>query len=220
MPASRSPLVRTLVELAVGRRCLECAAPGVPWCESCLRTAVDVHLRWTPRGVGVVAGARYQGSVRRAIVAHKEHGQLSLVSPLARLLVAAIGPQDVAMIAPVPSLRTAVRARGQDHSRRLARTAAGVSGSTVVTPLRWVRRGVDQSSLSIERRQVNVRGGMAAAPAASDGRLWLVDDIVTTGATIDEAVRALTASGWTVGGVAVVATVERRMALAGTGSLR
>jgi predicted amidophosphoribosyltransferase len=177
-------------------------------------------MRWTPRGVRVFAGARYQGPVRRAIVSHKEHGHLSLVSPLARLLVAAIGQQDVAMIAPVPSLRTAVRARGQDHSRRLARAAAGISESTLVTPLRWVRRGVDQSGLSVERRQGNVHGGMAAALAASDGRLWLVDDIVTTGATIDEAVRALMASGWTVAGVAVVATVERRMALAGTDSLR
>ena len=62
--------------------------------------------------------------------------------------------------------------------------------------------------------------GMAAAPATSGRGIWLVDDIVTTGATVDEAIRALTAAEWTISGVAVVATVERRMALAGSHSLR
>jgi predicted amidophosphoribosyltransferase len=220
MPTPRSTMARTLVELAVGRRCLECAAPGLPWCESCLRASVDVHACRTPQGVDVCAGAHYEGPVRRAIVSHKEIGQLSLAAPLARLLVAAMGQPAAVMIAPVPSLRQAVRARGQDHGRRLARAAARLCGGTLVTPLRWVRRVHDQSGLGVENRQVNVHRGMAATAPRSSTGVWLVDDIVTTGSTVDEAVRALTASGWTVSGVAVVATVERRTALAGNGSLR
>jgi predicted amidophosphoribosyltransferase len=213
-------LGHALAELTVGRRCLQCGASGLAWCESCLRASVDVHERWTPRGVRVLAGARYEASVQRAIVSHKEYGQLSLVAPLARLLVAAMGDQNPAMIVPVPSQRRAVRARGQDHGRRLARAVSRISGGALVTPLHWVRRADDQSGLGVERRQTNVRRGMAAGSATSTRRLWLVDDIVTTGATIDEAVRALSAAGWAIGGVAVVASVERRTALAGLQRLR
>jgi predicted amidophosphoribosyltransferase len=83
-----------------------------------------------------------------------------------------------------------------------------------------VRKGDDQSALGVRGRQVNVSGGMAAATATSGRGIWLVDDIVTTGSTVDEAIRALTASGWAISGVAVVATVERRMALAGGHGLR
>ncbi|MFL6182682.1 MAG: ComF family protein [Actinomycetes bacterium] len=216
----RLTLGRTLVELAIGRRCLQCSAPGPAWCESCLRQSADLQVRWTPQGARVLAGARYEGPVRRAIVAHKEHGHLSLVAPLARLLVAAMGRPGGPVIAPVPSQRAAVRRRGHDHSRRLARAAARICGGTTVTPLRWVRKGDDQSALGVRGRQVNVSGGMAAATATSGRGIWLVDDIVTTGSTVDEAIRALTASGWAISGVAVVATVERRMALAGGHGLR
>ena len=211
---------RSLVDLAVGKRCLQCSTPGLVWCESCLAESADPQVRWTPQGTRVFAAAHYEGSVRQAIVAHKEHGHLSLVAPLARLLVSAMGRPDDPLIAPVPSQRTAVRRRGHDHSRRLARAAARICGGTTVSPLRWVRKVDDQSALDVQSRRVNVLQGMAAAPATSGRGIWLVDDIVTTGATVDEAIRALTAAEWTISGVAVVATVERRMALAGSHSLR
>jgi predicted amidophosphoribosyltransferase len=196
-----------------------------------LRGVFDPHRCETPLGITVHAAAHYRDSVTDAIVAHKEHGHLSLVTPLARLLAAALDaaqeggaspPQKrrPIQLVPVPSVRSAVRTRGQDHGRRLAHAAAHITGGSVIAPLRWRHRVDDQSGLSIQGRKENVTGGMHARRATTDHPLWLVDDIVTTGATIDEAVRALRAAGWSVAGVAVVASVESRLALAGRGRLR
>ena len=225
----------------MGRRCLGCAAPGQVWCDECLASIVEVHCRETPAGVRVLAGSHYVGGVRDAIVAHKESGHLALATPLARLLVAGLSAAGMCelggqvsvglgsvgrgsgrpMLVPVPSTRATVRSRGHDHCRRLASASARVSGGTSVTPLRWARRVVDQSGLSVEQRRHNVAASMVASEAGgrvarrtragSDG-VWVVDDVMTSGATIDEAVRALTASGWTVAGAAVVASVDLRRA--------
>jgi predicted amidophosphoribosyltransferase len=120
------------------------------------------------------------------------------------------------VLVPVPSTRSTVRSRGHDHCRRLAHASARMSGGTVVTPLRWVRRVADQSGLSVEQRRHNVAASMSARdPRAWRARrvpsvVWILDDVMTSGATIDEAARALTASGWTVAGAAVVASVDLR----------
>jgi predicted amidophosphoribosyltransferase len=81
-------------------------------------------------------------------------------------------------------------------------------GATVVTPLKWARRVRDQSELAGHARQQNVEGSMVAARPRAHAEAWLVDDIVTTGATADECCRALAEAGWTVVGIAVVASVE------------
>ena len=213
-------LIRTLGELAIGQGCLQCAAPGRAWCDRCLASVVDVHRRQTPNAFSVAAGTYYRGPVRTAIVSHKESGQLALVTPLARLLVAGLNAPRRSLLVPVPSTRATVRARGQDHSRRLAQVVARMTGGSVVRPLRWSRSVADQSGLSVRGRRANVWGSMVAMggvlPKSHDraGRppgVWVIDDVMTSGATIDEAVRALVASGWTVTGAAVVATVNRRI---------
>ncbi|HEX5017104.1 MAG TPA: ComF family protein [Actinomycetes bacterium] len=217
-------LVRNLIELSAGLSCLNCGRAGVVWCERCLRSAVDVNVRNTPGGVVVTAGSRYAGAVRDAIVTHKEHGQLTLGKPLARLLVAATGTRATsveAVLTPVPSTRASIRSRGHDHSRRLARTAASIAGVPTANPLRWRAAVADQSGLSVGQRKINVENQMVARrPSRSASVAWVVDDIVTSGATIDEAVRALTSAGWVVAGASVIASVESRMALAATLRLR
>jgi predicted amidophosphoribosyltransferase len=76
--------------------------------------------------------------------------------------------------------------------------------------LRPVRRTVDQASLGVAQRAVNRAGSLRAAPSAAGRTYLLVDDILTTGATIREAARALRAAGARVVGAAVVARTERR----------
>jgi predicted amidophosphoribosyltransferase len=213
----------------MGCRCLGCAAPGSVWCDECLEATVGVHCRETSAGVRVRAGSHYAGAVRDAIVAHKEDGHLALAIPLARLLVAGFSATGVceyggqgsagAVLVPVPSTRSTVRSRGHDHCRRLALASARISGGTVSTPLRWVRRVADQSGLSVEQRRRNVVDSMVAREAGgrlarrAPSEVWVVDDVMTSGATVDEAVRALTAAGWPVAGAAVVASVDLRRAL-------
>jgi predicted amidophosphoribosyltransferase len=220
-------ITTALCDLAFGRRCLQCDEAGPPWCDGCLRTVLEVHHRRTPAGWSVVAATRYEGSVQQAVLAHKEHGHLALASPLGRLLaVAAEGARGTLdavqpVLVPVPSTRAASRLRGQDHARRLARSAAAMTGVGTRWALGWRRPVHDQAGLSVRGRRDNVGLAMRATPPRrSPAAAWIIDDVMTTGATLDEASRALTASGWVVAGISVVAAVDSRRALARRDGLR
>lgn len=220
-------IATALCDLALGRRCLQCEEAGPPWCDGCLDAVLEVHQRRTPSGRIVVAAARYEVSVQQAVLSHKEHGQLALSRPLGRLLAAAAfgatvrGDAVQPVLVPVPSTRAASRLRGQDHARRLARSAAAVTGAGTQWALAWGRPVNDQAGLSVQGRRDNVGEAMRAAPPRRwRSAAWIVDDVMTTGATLDEAARALTASGWVVAGISVVAAVDSRRALARRDGLR
>ena len=76
--------------------------------------------------------------------------------------------------------------------------------------LRFVRQVEDQSALTSDQRQSNLVDSMVAAPRLSAKRVLLVDDIVTTGSTLAEASRAVTAAGAEVVGFVVLAETLRR----------
>jgi predicted amidophosphoribosyltransferase len=183
----------------------------------------------TPHGHLVHAASEYDGAVRSAILAHKEHSQLSLARPLGRLVASGLGTllgshreerlREGVYLVSAPSRRAAVRGRGHDHARRLARSAADwCPGSVSDGPvLRWQRSVADQGGLGAEGRAVNMVGAMRAARVRRAGAsVVVVDDIVTTGATLDEARRALEAAGCHVVGAAVVASVSPRWGVART----
>jgi predicted amidophosphoribosyltransferase len=181
----------------------------------------------TPAGHLVHAAARYSGAVRDAILAHKEQGQLALATPLGRLLatVARGGTEPPGTLVPVPSNPAVVRARGHDHARRLAGSCGAALGVPVVPALTWSRDVADQAGLSVAARRRNVASGMTVRrPERLRQRLrapvWVVDDVATSGSTLDEAARALASAGWAADGLAVVAAVEARTALAAGGVLR
>jgi predicted amidophosphoribosyltransferase len=190
------------------------------------------------------AVAAYDGAVRAATVAHKERGARALRAPLATALAASVagsvagplaGPvagghrgrwHPPLLVVPAPSRPAAVRARGDDPTLALARLAARRltrAGLDVraVPALRLARSTADQAGLGAEQRAANLAGA-ARVPGrlvrAVAGRpVVLVDDVVTTGATLVESARALRAAGAVVVGAAVVAATPRR----GTGlSLR
>jgi predicted amidophosphoribosyltransferase len=121
------------------------------------------------------------------------------------------------VLVPVPSRRDAVRERGRDVTRHLAVSAAAALRATGVAVraapvLAHVRPVADQAGLSVAQRRANVDGAFAVRPhaAVAGRRVVVVDDIVTTGATALEAVRALITEKAVVLGVAVIAATPRR----------
>jgi ComF family protein len=200
-------VAESLLDLVLPRRCLGCGHGGSPLCRQC---GCAEPLIVAGLDLPVVAATRYEGTVRTALLAYKERGRHDLARPLGRLLAPAVDGVDAPVVVPVPSSAAARRARGGDHVVRLARIAAR-PGRRVAAPLTLVRSVQDSAGLDIAGRAANLRGAMRAAPAPRRGRrVVIVDDIVTTGATLVEAARALRAAGWAVAGAAVVAATPRR----------
>jgi predicted amidophosphoribosyltransferase len=158
------------------------------------------------------------------LLAHKERGRLALGRPLGVALAGAVallvgdGP---ALLCPVPSSRAAVRVRGDDPAWRLARVAAAqLPAARAVRLLHPARRTRDQAGLGTAERARNLAGALRA-DRGPVGPVLVVDDVVTTGATLVEATRALRAAGHLVVGAAVVAaTPRRRPARPGAGDRR
>ncbi|WP_399143090.1 ComF family protein [Streptomyces sp. NBUA17] len=117
------------------------------------------------------------------------------------------GPVPVLLV-PVPSARRAVRTRGHDPARRIALAAAGELRRTGVSArvsavLRQRHAVADQSGLDARQRLDNLTGALAVVPGGArllcgGGTVVLVDDLMTTGASLTEAVRAVRAA--TAGG--------------------
>jgi predicted amidophosphoribosyltransferase len=135
------------------------------------------------------------------------------------------GPE--VLLVPVPSRAAVVRRRGHDPLLRVARRAAarlrGLGIQTAVAGLlRSVRAAEDQAGLGAAARATNLAGSMtcpASRARRSDPRhrsppplVVVVDDVITTGATVREAQRALEAAGVEVAGIAAVAATRRTTA--------
>jgi predicted amidophosphoribosyltransferase len=208
-------LSAALLDLVLPRRCVGCRRPGAALCAGCLPAG-------PPRvaASGVFAATAYENAVRRALLGYKERGRRDLAGPLAGLLAVAVRAAAEAgraspgrtLLVPVPSARSVAAGRGGDHVVRLTRRAAVLGGWRSAPRVLALTRAVrDSAGLDTAQRSANMAGAMCARPARAGWTVLVVDDIVTTGATVREACRALAAAGWPVAGAAVVAATPRRL---------
>ncbi|APZ35008.1 phosphoribosyltransferase [Microbacterium aurum] len=194
--------------------CAGCDAPDVVLCGECRRTlAAEAAAPGPPRtlhgGLRVHAAVEFSGVAARAIRAFKEEGRTALAGPLGAALAvsaaaALTAASDDVVFVPVPSSRAAYRRRGHHIAELLARRA----GLPAARMLRVHAPTADQRLLGRTERAANVSGSMRARGAAG-AAVIVVDDVVTTGATLVEAARALRAGGARVLGAATVASTTR-----------
>jgi predicted amidophosphoribosyltransferase len=227
-----------LLDLLLGSSCAVCGRAGRALCERCraeLPTRGQVR-RPTPCPPGLalpMSAGPYAGALKALVNAHKERRQLSLARPLGQVLAAVVhdlavesgSPAPRWLLVPVPSRGAVVRGRGHDPLLRLTRRAAdrlreqGVPALVAVL-LRTVAVPRDQAGLDADQRAANLEGSMACRRRTAQrllrrwpqARLVVVDDVLTTGATVREAQRALELAGLTVAGVATVAATRKRLA--------
>ena len=217
-------------DLIIGAACAGCGRPAITLCDRCIPDFVpvprEVWPRPTPQGLLVptrvrpFASAVHGGPVRSALAQYKEEGQFGLLRPLGHLLAASVcaaAPADGRLaLVPIPSSRRSNARRGYDAVGELARTAAASLRGIGVdcrleARLRQARRVADQSGLGARERALNMAGALASSsPRGPGGRaVIVVDDIITTGATLAEAVRVLDQVGARPIGIAVVAATTR-----------
>ncbi|HPF71402.1 MAG TPA: ComF family protein [Candidatus Krumholzibacteria bacterium] len=221
--AALMSLGSALLDVAAPASCLQCGArPGeAPWsargphvpglrradephlCLACLRgLAGDPRTGTTAGGLPVFAAAATGPLLVDLVGAWKYHGVRGLAWPLAGLLgpaaaALAAGLAAAPVLVPVPLHRRRARGRGFNQAEVLARLAAAERGWPVAPCLVRRRATGQQARLhDDDARRRNLGGAVAVrgGPPAG-GPLVLVDDIVTSGATLDEAARALAAAG-------------------------
>ncbi len=195
--------------------CAGCGADDRYLCALCRAALVpDLSVRLVG-GMRVHCGLDYESRGRRVILAYKEQGRTDVASALAVPLAAAVraaiaasplasGSSPVAL-ALVPTGRAAFRRRGYDPVRLLVRRAGG-RPERVLLPARTT---ATQKALGVEDRAQNMRGAFVATRRLDGRRFILVDDILTSGATLTEAARAISAAGGEVLGGATLAFTRR-----------
>lgn len=196
-----------LADLVLPRTCAGCAVPGAVLCRSCAGLLTRPHLA-TPRRFPdgfppTVAAGAYAGPVRPALLAFKERGRAELARPLGAALAIAVAAVTGAVpgrgpvvLVPVPSSRTALRTRGRDHVRELTGQAVvelRAAGRPVTASRLLRRRGRvrDSARLTAVQRRANLAGTFDVAGPVPAGVLVLVDDVVSSGATLTEAAAVL-----------------------------
>jgi glyceraldehyde 3-phosphate dehydrogenase len=191
--------------------CLRCgAAPFDPEAEATSGTCGSCR-EVAPAFDYARSAAQYRGPLREALHAFKFRGKRALSRVLGDLVVEVWGAslsEDVAALVPVPLSRDRARERGYNQAELLAaRVGARLDIPVQVRWLRRVRATMPQSDLTAAERRVNVRGAFAGAPAVAGRHVIVIDDVFTTGATVEECARVLRAAGAVRVGVLTVARI-------------
>jgi len=216
-------LLEAAVDLYLGGQCHGCGAPGRSPCPTC-RLALRPRPHEVTRAgldVPVVAALAYDEAAR-FVIAYKDREAWQLTAPLGQALAGAVGAvvEEIGtgspppVIVPVPSSPAVVRRRGFDHTATLAQWVARRVRVRWSPILRRSAVAPDQMTLGASSRLTAQAHTMCARPGHR--RVIIVDDVVTTGATAAEAVRALRAGGHVVIGIAAIADTPRGRHSAGS----
>jgi ComF family protein len=209
-------LLEALLELLWPTRCAGCDLPGDVLCDACrealprIERADACPLCGAPYGRFVctecwdhehafeaaLALGELAEPLSRAVALHKDGPEMRLAGVLGELVaveIAAAWPGWGDGVAYVPATRKARSDRGFDHARNIAETVADRLGLPLLDVLER-SHARDQRALGRQARARNVAGTFSAG-ACDVRHVLLVDDVLTTGATLDAATTALLEAG-------------------------
>lgn len=173
------------------QHCPVCAEPTLDAavCGGCLS-----HPRHFDR---VIVPAAYAYPLDRLIQRFKYGGDLAVAPVLADLMLPAIAAEPLPdLIVPMPLSAARMKERGFNQSLEIARLIGARTGVPVdADACQRVRHGDAQSSLPYPRRAANVRGAFVCMADLAGLSIAVVDDVLTTGATLNELARVLRGRG-------------------------
>jgi ComF family protein len=187
-----------LFALTGGGRCAACGRSDSVLCARCAMSLRRAEPVGPISGVDrAVAGLEYEGPGRALVLALKLSARREAAEPLVEALWKAVVRHGVrgTVLTSVPARRVDVRRRGFDHAELLARGLSRRMGLPARRLLVRTGAALDQASLTAAERHTNLAEAFSARPAS--GRVVLVDDLVTTGATATACAEALRAAGAT-----------------------
>jgi ComF family protein len=194
-----------LFDVMFPTRCVGCGRVGRIFCAGC-RPQEAASRRLTLGGLVVTAAGRYAGVLRRAILLYKR-GRRDAGDALAALLadrVLATIPAGMLLV-PVPTTHRRRRARGFDQSARLAAELGVRAGLPVLVALEQVAGDAQRGRSRSARLRARGRFACTSPDLIAGADIVLVDDVVTTGATLRDCAATLERHGATVREAVVLA---------------
>ena len=174
------------------RRCAGCDDVGPSPCAACVARLRPPPEQPCPHGlVACHSLFAYDGRGRTVVVSLKYRNRRDAAPALGRAMAALVDRSDVDVVTWAPTTRSRRARRGYDQSRLLAGAVAGALGRPCRRLLRR-ERGVAQTGRTLDDRLVGPSFAVVATPSA---RVLVVDDVVTTGATLSAAAYSLKMAG-------------------------
>ncbi len=172
-------------------RCLRCAIPLTAphvLCGRCLASP--------PRFERATALADYRAPVDGMVMALKFAARLDLAWVFGRLLAARAPAMPDALVVPVPLAFERLAERGFNQSLQIARAFCSATPARLSPDaVRRIRHTPPQQALALDARHRNVRGAFLVAGDVVGRTVLVIDDVMTSGSTMDEIARVLVAAG-------------------------
>jgi ComF family protein len=171
-------------------------------------------MRKSPAYDWVAAAGCFDSSLREAIHAFKFNRRLDLDRPLSNLIIQRLGDRlasfQADLLIPVPLYPARLRQRTFNPPHLLAQRLSRFTKCPVLPgALRQIRPHARQRELSRQQRLLNPLGSYEVSLPVADSRVLLVDDVITTGATVNECAKILRSAGASSIGVVAAGRAPR-----------
>ena len=220
-------IISSLSSLIIPVQCVSCSIADQILCAHCAHRLLshwpqsDLKLVQGKTTMRIASHLPFSDLVSQVVLGAKDDANKTLERVIIEGLVKARAcfDGDVALI-PIPSTTRARRKRGRDFMLDVTRSLAELSGDLVIPLLTYTRKVAPQKSLNAHNRALNLRDAFAPRPDIAhrfraqliEKEILIVDDVLTTGATMLEGFRAVASIGARcLGGISAAYSLNWRM---------